>query len=155
VIIAVVRSFLTVTLALWLGSLAHLLLSVISLFRSFPRAESELAPTAANHLFNASETYHLTLALIAVASAGVLRLIDRVGRYRLIPVLLVVALMLAAGTSMFVTTPMNALRAAGEGGGAEFQRLHRVANILYLAQTACVLGAVVALGVGNAPKKPA
>lgn len=133
---------LAVTLALWLGSLAHLLISVISLFKTFPKADSDFAPTAANHLFNVSERYHIALGICAVIFCVGWRWFACSRKRKILTWLIVAALVVAACTTVFVSTPMNRLRAEGLGGSPQFMKLHGVANVLYLLQSALVLASV-------------
>ena len=63
--------------SLWLGSLAHLMLSVGTLFTRFPKDSSDVAVNAAPALFNVSEPVHLVLGIVAAISAVLWKLSSR------------------------------------------------------------------------------
>jgi hypothetical protein len=135
-------------LGLWLGSLAHLLLSVSTLFARFPRAQSDVAVLAAPALFNVSERYHLVLGVIATLLCVGWRLQGCSRARRLAMWLSLAAVIVAAASSYHVTSRINDLRERGLSQTPEFRRLHAFSNGTYLSQTALVLAAFIAATAG-------
>lgn len=137
---------LTIVLALWLGSLAHLVLSVSSLFAAFPKAGSNVAIEAAPRLFFVSERYHLVLAVLAIVTLLASRFLVGCSRAKRFAFALTLVASILAAVQMFaISSKMDALRAQNLGGGPEFTKLHRVSSTQYLLQMAFVLGAVALL----------
>lgn len=129
----------TLVIALWLGSLAHTLLTVSSLFRAFPKAESRVAVDAAPVVFAVTEQFHLGLAVAGLIAIALWRAPARIG------VALAMAAILAFVQVFGISPRMETLRAAGEGSGPAFARLHGVSSVQYLAQTLCLLVATILL----------
>src|SRR5689334_22826458 len=67
--VTIVRCVATLGIAVWLGSLVHLLLTVASLFAAFPKATSSVAVQGAPAIFAASERVGLVIAAITLAAA--------------------------------------------------------------------------------------
>lgn len=137
---------LTIVLALWAGSLAHLVLTVSSLFTAFPKAVSNVAVEAAPRVFFVTERYHLVLALLAIGVLIASRLLvgcSKAKRWTF--ALTMLAAILAAVQMVAVSPKMDALRAQHLGGGPEFTRLHRLSTTQYLLQMALVVGAAALL----------
>lgn len=136
-------TFVLIVLALWLGSLVHLMLSVATLFTRFPKFETTVALEAAPALFRVSERYHLLLALLAVIGTIVWR---RLSRVRVVTPLIATILLAAllAILQLLVVTPRMERARLVENRPA-FDRLHRVSNVQYVSQTVLVLTAALLL----------
>ena len=134
-----------VALAVWLGSLAHTLLSVATLFAAFPKNASNVAVEAAPLIFAATEK-----ALLATAAVGLIAIFawrrcacSRPRRWA--SYAMIAATVLLVAQAAIVSPKMEALRADGEGSSATFKRLHGASSAQYLAQTLCVLIATALL----------
>lgn len=135
----------TLAVAVWLGSLAHTLLTVSVLFASFPKATSATAIEAAPVVFAATERMHVGLALLAVVGVILWRRHACNRARRWISYCLFAATALAIVQLAAVTPQLNTLRLAGESEGELFGRLHHLSSAQYLAQTACLLVATLLL----------
>lgn len=142
--------------ALWLGSLAHLMLSVGTLFSKFPKESSNVAMQAAPALFNASEPVHLALGIVGVVVAVIwviMALVTSITRKRIsrlygpiiVCVFLVIGLIFASISIGYVTPQINALREAGMSGSDDFEFWHRTSTKLYMIQFISVLLGTIAL----------
>lgn len=135
----------TLAIALWLGSLAHTLLSVSTLFRAFPKAEGDVAVRAAPVIFTATERFNLALAVVGVFAVFFWRRTACSRPRKLIFFLLIGALLLAITQIAGISPRMESLRAAGESGGALFKQLHGVSSVQYLVQTVALLASTALL----------
>jgi hypothetical protein len=135
----------TLAIALWLGSLAHTLLTVSTLFATFDKAVSDVAVKAAPAVFAVTEKFHLALAVVGVVSVFLWRKRACSRPRKLIFFLLIGALLLAIVQIAGVSPRMETLRAAGDSGGALFKQLHGVSSVQYLMQTAALLAAAALL----------
>jgi hypothetical protein len=135
----------TIAIALWLGSLAHTLLSVWSLFDAHPRAQSDVAVRAAPVIFYITERANVVVGLIGIVAAMVWSFTSRAARLRWLIGALVVALLLSIAQTLLISTRMDALRESGLGGGPEFMKLHGIANVQYLVQLLLLLVSAAAL----------
>lgn len=135
----------TLFIALWLGSLAHTLLTVATLFRAFPKDQTDVAMRAAPVVFAATERLHLALAVLAVMSVLLWRRVACSRWRRLVSYALFAATLLAVVQIAGISPRMDALRVAGESSGSLFKRLHGVSSVQYLLQTACLLVATLLL----------
>lgn len=141
----IVSIALTLTLSLWAGSLVHLVLTVSSLFASFPKAQSSVALQAAPAVFWITERYHIALCLIVLL---LLLAWSRLRRSRWIlgmGVLAVLASVLVFVQAFGLSAKMEALRGQGLSGGPEFTRLHRLSSTQYMIQAALVLASLALL----------
>ena len=136
---AIARSVTTLGIALWVGSLAHLLLSVASLFAAFPKAISQTAVQGAPILFAATERVNLVIAAVTLAAAVAWNWLSPGRSRRWIAWLLAAAAMLAVAQRTIVSAKMDALRDAGLSGGDQFRTLHGVSSSQYLVQTGLLL----------------
>ena len=136
---ATLRIVTTVGIALWLGSLAHLLLTVGSLFAAFPKAISSVAVEAAPVIFRASERAGLIVAAVTLAAAVSWNWRSAARSRRWIAWLLAVAATLAVMQTTIVSARMERLRADGLSSGDAFRTLHRASSSQYLVQTALLL----------------
>ncbi|HQY87169.1 MAG TPA: hypothetical protein PK402_00830 [Tepidisphaeraceae bacterium] len=142
------RIFGTITflaVALWVGSLAHLMLSVGTLFSKFPKASSDVAMQGAPALFNVSEPVHLALGIIAVVSSLMWKATSKSLGPIVISGLVVIGLIFAGISIGIVTPQINALREAGMSSSDDFDFWHRTSTKLYMVQFIGVLGAVICL----------
>lgn len=137
----------SICLALWLGSLAHTLLSVATLFKAYPKAVSDVAVKGAPAIFAATERYHMFLAAASLATVVMWRRTGCSPARRWITRFLYAATALAIVQLAIISPKMEALRAAGESGNPQFGQLHGVSSVQYLMQTACLL-----IAVGLLPK---
>lgn len=136
----------TLVLALWAGSLAHLVLTVSSLFTAFPKAVSTVAIEAAPRIFFVTERYHLALAILAIALLVASRVLVGCSKAKRWTFAFTLLASILAAVQMFGISPkMDALRDEGKSGGEEFTKLHRVSSAQYMIQMAFVLGAVALL----------
>lgn len=133
----------TLAIALWLGSLAHTLLTVASLFRAHPKATSNVAVNAAPTVFAVTERYHLGLAVVAIIAVMLWRRVACSRWRRFVSYALFAATALAVLQIAAISPRMESLRAAGDL--AAFGKLHGVSSVQYLAQTACLLVATLLL----------
>lgn len=138
---AALRILTTLGIALWLGSLAHLLLTVATLFAAFPKAKSTVAVEAAPVVFRASERAGLIIAAITLAAAVAWNWKTPTRARRWIAWLLAAAAILAVAQTTLVSARMDALRAEGQSGNDTFRTLHGVSSSQYLVQTALLLAA--------------
>jgi hypothetical protein len=128
-------------LGLWMGSLVHLLLSIFSLFGRFPSASSEVAVEAAPALFAMSERYHLVLAFLSLTGCVMLRLSACSRLRKALMWVVLLAGLVACGSTLLISSRIDALRVAGERGGEAFRRYHAASNVAYLLQSALVVTA--------------
>lgn len=143
--VSVLRAGVCVGVAVWLGSLVHLLLTVSTLFRAFPKATSSVAVEAAPAVFNATEVFLLVVAGVTLCAAATWCRLAPARTRSWLAWLLAAAAALAFAQHTIVTTKMNALREAGQGASDAFGMLHGVSSSQYLLQTALVLAATVLL----------
>jgi hypothetical protein len=134
--------FTTLLLALWAGSLVHLVLTVSSLFKAFPKATSSVALEAAPQVFWITERYHLALALLSVLSIVAWRLVGCTRAKRWMMVLTIVATLLAFAQTYGLSAKMDALRGQGQSGGPAFTSLHHWSTRQYSVQTILVVAAL-------------
>jgi hypothetical protein len=132
----------TLSLAIWLGGLASLLLAVTTLFRADRVAAIDLAP----RLFNTFEPVLLAALALAIATTVAWRLLVSCSK----PKKLLLALLLsAAGPAVIsiahVTPRIDQLRMEGRRDTSEFRKLHGFSNVLYLAQITLATSAAVIL----------
>lgn len=123
--------------ALWFGGLLMLFITVASLFATFDR---QPAGVAAAGVFRRFEVYQLCLAAAALLATLAWRLLS--GRSRLkvaVLVLFSLATFLAIGSTAFVTPRIEALRLEGETRSPQFQSLHRMSSMFYMAEAALLL----------------
>ena len=135
----------TLAIAIWLGSLAHTLLTAATLFRTFPKADSDVAVRAAPILFLATERFHLCLAVIAIVAMVLWRRTACSRWRRYVSYALFAATLLAVVQSVGLTPQMETLRAAGESAGPTFGWLHGASDVQYFLQTACLAVATLLL----------
>ena len=127
--------------ALWLGGLLALFLFVQTLFAKSRPLAAEAAPV----LFNVFERYQLVLAAIAVLAAIGWRMLSRQWLILIILGLLTLATIGAIAGPLAITSQMEALRAQGLSGTADFRRLHGYSMIVYVGQTILLASAAVLL----------
>ena len=140
---AVLPCTATLAVALWLGSLVHMLVSVATLFRAFPKAGSSVAVEAAPVLFHVTERANLFFAIVAIVAGCSWFYVAR-GKALLWAVgVLVLAAALAIVQAFYISAKMEGLRLAGAGDGETFKGLHGLSSAQYLLQTALVLTAVL------------
>ena len=125
--------------ALWLGSLAHTLLTVATLFANFPKAISNVAVEAAPVVFRATERVGLVVAAITLAAAVLWNRRSPGRARRWVAWLLAGAATLAVAQTTIVSAKMDRLRAEGQSGGDTFRSLHGVSSSQYLVQTTLLL----------------
>lgn len=132
-------------ISLWLGSLAHLMLSVGTLFTKFPKDSSDVAVKAAPALFNVSEPVHVLLGALAVIHMGAWKAVAKSKSLTSIAVQisLVIGLIFAGISAYYVTPQINALREAGMSSSDDFDFWHKASTKLYMIQFFGVLGATV------------
>jgi hypothetical protein len=145
VAVAVLRSVTTLGIAIWLGSLVHLLLSVASLFAAFPKAVSSVAVQAAPAIFKASEIFGLIIAAITLAATVAWSRVSPGRSRKWIAWLLAAAATLTVAQRTIVSAKMDSLREAGQSGGDTFRSLHGVSSSQYLVQTGLLLAATLTL----------
>lgn len=155
----------TLCLGLWAGSLAHLVLTVSSLFKAFPKATSSVALEAAPQVFWITERFHIALALLSVIFLVAWRLVGCTRAKRWMTLLTVLATLLAFLQTFGLSAKMDALRQQGQSGGPEFTRLHHWSTRQYSVQAILVIGALCFIpaaasgradrcAIGTAPKSP-
>lgn len=149
-----VPTLASIAIALWLGSLVHLMLSVATLFSTFPKLQSPVAIEGAPALFHVSERYHLILAGIALLTVLIWQMLAKLKVTAWIGGLLLLAAVLATMQLAIVSPRMDAARAAEER--ATFDRLHRVSNVQYVSQTVLVFTAalLLPLAIRRTPARP-
>ena len=130
----------TISVALWLGGLAALMLLVGGLFARSHELGAEAAPV----LFAQFATYHLIVGGIALVGAVLWRM--RVSSRWLTALAVCVAIGLSAAlvTEMFIAPKMHQLRRDGQSGEAAFASLHRTSETTYGIEA---LAALVACGL--------
>jgi hypothetical protein len=124
--------------ALWFGGLITLFLSVTALART---ARSWSAPI----LFRRFEFYQLILAGSAIAAALVWRRTARSGARLVILVAFVLAGIGSTVAREAITPRLEALVLSGQGKSAQFMSLHGTSMLIYLADTAALAVAGLAL----------
>jgi hypothetical protein len=127
--------------ALWLGGLMALFMFVQTLFAKSRPLAAEAAPV----LFNVFERYQLVLAAIAILATIGWRILSRQWLIWIILGLLTLAMIGAIAGPLAITGPMEALRAQGLSGTADFRRLHGYSMIVYVGQTILLTGVAVIL----------
>ena len=142
---AMLRGITTLGIAIWLGSLVHLLLSVSSLFAAFPKAVSSVAVQAAPAIFKTSELFGLVVAAITLGAAVAWSRVSPGRSRKWIAWLLAAAATLAVAQRTIVSAKMDSLREAGQSGGDTFRALHGVSSSQYLVQTGLLLAATLML----------
>ena len=136
----------TISLALWAGALAHLVLTATTLFAAFPKNQSAVAIDAAPQIFRATEQYLLALCLISVLALIAWRLLFGCSRAkRGMKGLAVLATVLVFVQSFSLSAKMESLRQSGQSGGPEFSTLHHLSTAQYMIQTIFILGALALL----------
>jgi hypothetical protein len=138
------RIFATMALlswALWLGGMMALFIFVQTLFGR----DRPLAMEAAPVLFAAFERYQLIVAVAAVASLAGWGLASGRGLIRVIFLMVGLAAAGAAAGPVLISGRMQALRAQGLSGTAEFRRLHGQSMVIYVGQALLLAGAGVLL----------
>lgn len=123
--------------ALWLGGLLALFLFVQTLFAK----DRPLAAEAAPILFNIFERYQMVLAGIAILATVGWRSFSRQWLTWIILGLLALATIGAIAGPLAITGQMEALRAQGLSGTADFRRLHGYSMIVYVSQTVLLAAA--------------
>ena len=141
----VASTLVRLSTSLWFGGLIFLFLAVQTLFRTFPRPTSDVAPQAAPALFGAFEKYQLALAAVALVSAFAWYVATRSRRVIVLFALLALAATGAAVSTALVTPRMVALRAAGQSSSSRFRALHARSRQCYVAQAALLLVSVLML----------
>ena len=129
------------SVALWLGGLLALFIFVQTLFTKSRPLAAEAAPV----LFNTFERYQLVLAATAVVATIGWRILSRQWLIWIILALLALATIGAIAGPLAITGPMEALRAQGLSGTADFRRLHGYSMIVYVGQTILLAGAAMIL----------
>jgi hypothetical protein len=139
------RRFLSIlvslTTSLWLGGLVMLFIAVPTLFQTFAAARP-VAGNAAAGIFHAFERYQLILAAIGLIATFGWRVTARKRTAMLKTVcftLLSLATVAAAGSTLFVTPKIDAMRLRGETYGPAFGRLHGISMSLYVAESVLLL----------------
>ena len=127
--------------ALWFGGLITLFLSMTALFG----ADHDLAVRAAPILFRRFEFYQLILAGSAIAAALVWRRTARSGARLVILVAFVLAGIGSTVAREAITPRLEALVLSGQGKSAQFMSLHGTSMLIYLANTAALAIAGLAL----------
>ena len=143
----------TLTLALWAGSLMHTMLTVSALFSAFPKTVSTVALEAAPRVFFVSERYHLALAFLAMVCLIVWRTVSCSRAKRWMMYLTLAALLLACVQTFVISSKMDALRGQGLSGGPEFNKLHRLSTTEYVIQTILVVAALALLPAASASSR--
>jgi uncharacterized membrane protein len=128
-------------LALWLGGLVHQLLSVMVIFNSGVLPREQAAPTAAK-LFYVTERVVIGLGVASVLLTIAWRLFACDGFRKATLWLTLAALLIAAGSTVFISSRIDAMREAGQTQTPEFKRAHGLSNVVYLTQTATLLAAL-------------
>ena len=131
--------------ALWLGGLAGLFLSVTSLFA----ADRGTAVLANPILFDAFGRYQLGLGAAGLLLSAVGYAVERGRRTRWSAVLGLLAVASAGAVAMAFAVGPAMSRARVAGDAETFGRLHGASMVVYLAVTAAVLAAFGALLVGR------
>ncbi|MGF1632963.1 MAG: hypothetical protein ACFCVE_03855 [Phycisphaerae bacterium] len=123
----------------WLGCLIMTLATVITLFGT----DRDLAVQAAPILFGTFEPIGLGLAVITWVFSLVWAWTSASKRLWTMSGALVSALILVGAQFLGVSFTIDRLRVAGQADGEAFDRLHQLANFLYLGQGLCVVLAVL------------
>ena len=150
----VARIIVSLSTSLWFGGMIFLFMAVQTLFRTFPRPASDVAPQAAPALFNVFETYQLVLAAVALLGAFAWYVTTRAKRVIVLFVLLALAATGAAVSTALITPRMEQLRAAGQSASSRFKSLHARSMQCYVAQAALLLVSVLMLPATSIPSKP-
>ena len=132
----------TFTLALWLGGLVWLFVSVTRLFK----LDHDIAIRIAPAFFDAFNRYQLLLATLACATSISALLMEGRQRSRTFTCACAFSALLLAVAIAIITHRMEAIRQIGESGGADFKRLHGLSMVFYLATTVLV---AIALGAAT------
>lgn len=133
--------FIGLLLALWLGGLVHQLLSVMVIFNSGVLPREQAAPTAAK-LFYVTERVVIGLGVASVLLMIAWRFLACDGLRKATLWLTLAALLIAAGSTVFISSRIDALREAGQTQTPEFKRTHGLSNVVYLAQTGTLVAAL-------------
>jgi 4-hydroxybenzoate polyprenyltransferase len=144
-IVSILRGVTTLGVAIWFGSLVHLLLTVSSLFAAFPKAISSVAVQGAPAIFRASEIVGLVVAAVTLASAVIWSRVAPGRSRKWLAWLLAAAAALAVAQRTIVSAKMDSLRDSGQSGGDAFRALHGVSSSQYLVQTGLLLAATLTL----------
>jgi hypothetical protein len=124
------------TIALWLGGLVTLFISLISIFRYNRGIGAQVGPV----LFGKFEPYQIGLGLIASVCTVVWRMYACSRAKKLLLICLLAAVSIAV-TSYAYLTPQVAQMAADEATNASdrFNRLHKTSEMLYNIMAVLVL----------------
>jgi hypothetical protein len=138
---------LSITLALWLGGLIALFVSVSVLFGT----ARELGVQAAPVLFATFERYELGLFVVSIVLALAWRTPAKRYRQALLGCVLAAGGMVAV--QVWVLSPkINLLRETGQSATPAFQQLHGQSTFVYVATAVLVLLAKIALITALLPK---
>ncbi len=142
----------TLCLALWAGSLVHLVLTVSTLFKAFPKVQSTVALEAAPQIFWITERYHLALSVLSILMVAAWRLYSCSRPKRVMTWITVLASLLAFAQTFGISSKMDALRNEGQSGGPAFTKLHHLSTTQYMIQTVLVIGALAFLPAAAASR---
>jgi hypothetical protein len=135
-----------VTLAVWLGSIVHMLVVARAVFSQFPRQSSDIGKLVNPVLFHATEPIHVGLGVASILLLALGQMPRGRRRARAAAMALAIVATTAACASQWIITPkideLAPQRAARE---AEFGKWHGISGAVYIAQALCVLGAVVTM----------
>lgn len=136
----------TISVALWLGGLATLMLLVSGLFARAHELGAEVAPV----LFERFAYYHLIVGAVAIVAVVLWRMRDARRVLTVLAICTGIGLASAMISEMLITPKMQQLRRDDQSGGQTFAQLHRASEIVYGIETLALAAAAGLLPFGSA-----
>ncbi len=131
----IVPYIIALCIALWLGGLVTLFMSVSFMFKT----DRPIAMLAAPMMFHIFERFQLVMAAVSLVSTIVWRLYACTKPKQALLACLMVAALLAIAQYKLIAPPLNRLRLEGNSGSDEFKRLHGHSMRLYVGTTVMTL----------------
>jgi len=129
---------------LWFGGLIVLLISVLTLFNTFPDRH-DLAGQGAAHIFHVFNAYQLVLAAGALVLTFVCRVVGPPRWTTMLFVFFAIATVGACMIATYLTPHIEMLQHQGLTASAQFKRLHGLSMALYVGEVVSLLIAGIIL----------
>jgi di/tricarboxylate transporter len=140
-----ISTLVSLVVALWLGGIVFLFIGVATLFRTFPRPASDVAPQAAPALFHVWERYQLVLAAVVLVAVFAWYVLTRARRLIVLFLMLALAAVGGVVSTTLITPRIDQMREAGQSGTPRFRALHARSMQCYVAQAALLMASVLML----------
>jgi|SRR6185437_1959185 len=134
----------TLVWGLWFGGLIVLFMSVTTLFRTFADRH-DIAGQGAAKIFHLFNEYQLVLAVIALITTFVWRVLGPPRLKELLFALFAIATVGGCTVSLYLAPRIEALQRQGLTHSTQFGRLHGYSMIAYTAEVAVLLVAGIML----------